>query len=1752
MRQAEQVLNDIKINRDQLPMSIPKNSITKSSNKSALKLLDSIEKFEGKLQQNIVEWIEKWQKLAAMCKLDDVEETALLLAKVGPDIQKALYNLRTLSVVSIFDYLQTRFACADFNNPVTELLTLKQKSGVTAAQLRVQVEAIATRAQHKGIALPEQTLVQAYFNAMQESYKTAFVPWPVSLQEAADRCTTYEMVHGMTLAKSKVDTSNATLINLVGLSDEVTKAQPRGGQLTGIPEGRRVTFEWTDLGHGYKKKLLTTRIGKKIPIYFKNGTEICGYCLQENHMFRDCGARAQNKPRSTCSKCNKFGHPAEICELLKGGSVSVVAEEEAVQQELDGVDDTVSMIGSWGTRNTQEASDDDCDLINVLTLYTKCHPVTVRMRVNGVYTKVIIDTGASCSVASTAFVSSIIPNYLSKLSPYTGRQVLAASGNFLKIAGYIEIPCLINKTTIITKVLVADNLPHCMLLGVDTLDMHDVSVHFNSKTVHFNKCKEMMPFSIYHLPSAAGELSEKTTIPGEHGTVVWLNASQETVGKNREWVIEPIDAQNSLLVFAYTVVQDNANLGKVPIQVLNLSEKEITLPAGKPIAKFFNLAETIEKPDTSNKPSVEEQIDNILKSTKIPEERQKQLGDLLRKFKTLFSEPTKLGQAKVPPHPIHTSTARPIATRQYRYSQPENEEIAQQVKSMLDKDVIQPSTSPWSAPVVLAKKKDGTWRFCIDYRALNNITLRDMYPLPRIDDALDALQGAKYFTTLDAWSGYWQIGLREEDKEKTAFSTRDGHYQFNVMPFGLVNAPGSFQRAMNLILHNLTWKTCLVYLDDIIVFSSTFEEHLTRLEEVFQRLMDANIRLKLPKCNFCQESVPYLGHVVSKWGVATDPAKVERMVNIKTPQNVEDIGTFLGMTGYYQRFIENYAELTIPLRQLQKKNTPFIWTPKCQEAFDKLKEMLSSAPILAYPDFSKRFRLQPDACQFSIGAVLSQVGDDNKEHPVAYFSRVLRKDERKYAFTPTELECLALLDGMRHFRPYLWGRQFDVFTDHRALQWLYNTKETNERLYRWFLKLACDGYDYNVYHRPGKDHGNADGISRLMCSWDPTEETVSMIDTLQTEQEEIYSTVIESSKEKKIKETNFVEKQKRCRVTSALRDFVQQGTLPKDPILKRTILSEGKNLIIEDDVLYHVSQPHLSPKDTARVQAVVPEELRTTVLKAVHDSPFGGGHFSHAKTYNKLLERWWWPNMYIDTKHWCASCTTCGVMRKASATAAPLQPIKVKDVWELIGIDIVGKLPTTQNGHKFILVITEYASRYAFAFPMKEITTQAVAEKILKYIVLIHGAPARILTDQGSNFNSALANDFYRLFNIVKHSTTAYHPQCDGLTERFNDTLIRTLAKLMQESPMDWDELIPFCLFSYNTAVQASTKFSPYYVIHGREPVFPIERVIAQPVSTNKPNPHSETYVQHVSEQIKNATLVASNNLKIAQDQQKAQYDTKKSHYLHPYRVGDKVWILNKIPPRPGQSSKFHPKWLGPFTILKQTSPVNYILSGDKKETSMHVARLKKYIEREEKYVKEEKWNEEKLSDEGENQEKTTKQNTNKDLEETTKEISDMKKVENDDDIPISAIPQDIPESIQEIITHVNNDSRSRYYVKWTSGEKSWVDEEDMNCPHLLVDFTKREQDKTKAPNEMLEALIEALNGVLKELTKPNSGLFPVTAKRHIRALIERGTFLQSNRVVTRLEQQLRQLMANDEFIKLLQEWITNPNDTFREEWDHL
>ena len=471
-----------------------------------------------------------------------------------------------------------------------------------------------------------------------------------------------------------------------------------------------------------------------------------------------------------------------------------------------------------------------------------------------------------------------------------------------------------------------------------------------------------------------------------------------------------------------------------------------------------------------------DEIKENLKIGEVNEEQRNAIERIIRKYKNVIAlSKTKVGKTSIVKHQIDVEGNPPIAQKPYKAIGEKAKVIEDEVNKMLKDNVIRESRSPWASPVVIVIKKSGNPRFCIDYRKLNDITKTDAHPLPRIEEQLEKFRCGRWFSSLDLVSGFWQVEMEEEDKEKTAFTCWKGLYEFNVMPFGLKNAPPTFQRLMNKVLDGYINKFVVVYIDDIMIYSKTFEEHIEHLEKVFQRLVEANLMVKFKKCKFCLQNIEFLGHIVGRDGLQVDPKKVEKMKKLPAPKNLKEVRGIMGLLGYYRKFVPNFSKIAKPINQLLKKEEEFKWTNKQQEALNILKKKMIEAPILGYPDNTKEYILMTDASGKGLGAVLSQKDEQNREVVIAYASKSLNKAEQNYPIT--EQECLAIRWAVEYFHKYLIEKPFIVITDHSALRTLMTTQKPKGRRARWIMELQQ--YDFKVIHRAGKSNANADALSRI-------------------------------------------------------------------------------------------------------------------------------------------------------------------------------------------------------------------------------------------------------------------------------------------------------------------------------------------------------------------------------------------------------------------------------------------------------------------------------------------------------------------------------------------------------------------------------------------------------------------------------------------------------------------------------------------------
>jgi hypothetical protein len=846
-----------------------------------------------------------------------------------------------------------------------------------------------------------------------------------------------------------------------------------------------------------------------------------------------------------------------------------------------------------------------------------------------------------------------------------------------------------------------------------------------------------------------------------------------------------------------------------------------------------------------------------------------------------------LGTYNLRKHQIRTENCVPIFVPPRRRSAKEREDIASEVAKMLEAGVIRKSQSPWGFPIILAPKPDGSKRFCVDFRLLNKATLADKYPVARVDDVIDRLQGARIFSTLDLKCGYWQIELDDESIPKTAFSTPDGHFEFVRMPFGLKNAPADFSRIMREVFGGLSFVE--TYLDDITIFSSTPEEHLEHLEKVFTLLEQYNLRLNGKKCHFGQTKVKVLGFIVGEGSVSQDPEKTTAIVDRAPPSNVRELRSFLGLSGYYRRFIKDYAKICVSFYGMLKKEAPFNWTEECQAAFVELKKRLTEQPVLALPDLSRDFILHTDASGLAIGAVLAQKYEDG-EHVIAYASKLLKNAQINYGIT--EKECLAVVWSVNFFRVYLHGPKFEVVTDHSALKWLLDQKEATGRLGRWILSLQ--DFDYTIRFRKGSEHVNADVLSRP-----PISRAVHEV----TDRYEPWTDV-------------------------HLLQFLETGVLPSGCSNKQV------NRVKRNALLYSLENGVLKKRVDENLMVVPKVEERKDLIWNTHLL----GHFAKMSVVESLKGRsLWWPRMIDDVEKTISKCRTCARFNGMIPLEHEAKSIQVSGIFERIGIDLITNLPVTREGFNGILVITEYFSKFPYAVPVCSKSAEEIAGH-LWYYMSIFGCPKVILSDQGTEFLNKVVEKLTRAFGVVHRVTSSYNPRTNGLTERFNKTLVQMLAKMTEEDPNAWNLWIPYCLMAYRSRVNSTTGFTPFELLFG------VKMNLFDAATELQGKFDLEARAKEIKKLVENDRSSAQDKVEIAKTKQRNQQD-KRGNIVDKLDVGQQVFV--KIPIR---VNKLQRKFSGPFIISRVTDLGNYFLkTADGKELpkSFPVTKLKLFAEEE-------------------------------------------------------------------------------------------------------------------------------------------------------------------------------------------------------------
>jgi transposase InsO family protein len=925
-------------------------------------------------------------------------------------------------------------------------------------------------------------------------------------------------------------------------------------------------------------------------------------------------------------------------------------------------------------------------------------------------------------------------------------------------------------------------------------------------------------------------------------------------------------------------------------------------------------------------------------------------SDALRK---LLQENGDLFASKLPGLPperkvFHTITLedghRPPNMPYYRLAPAELQECEERVDEMLQLGLVRPSCSPYASPVLFVKKKDGTLRMVIDYRRLNKITISDRFPIPRIDDLLDKLKGAKVFTSLDLLSGYHQVRLRQEDIPKTAFKTPFGLYEFLVLPFGLTNAPATFQRLMNEVFHDFIREGfVVVYLDDVLIYSKTEEEHLRHLGRAFGRLREHALFAKLSKCNFCQTELKYLGHIIGEKGLQVDPDKVKVIEEWPDPKNAIDVRKFLGLANYFRKFIQNYSMVAAPLTQLTGKGA-WKWGEEQQEAFRSLKSALLSSPILTMPDVQKPFTVVCDASDYGVGAVLLQEGK-----AVAFYSKKLNDAERNYC--ATERELLAVVYALTEWRCYLLGKPVTVITDHKCNTFLSQQVGLSSRRARWAERLQ--EFEIKWEWEPGRTN-IADPLSRTFQEGT----SVHLGATLRPRMPAIPRGSLRVPSRKRKRGTSLEPPQSHPRTAIGPSEGRHSCGATPESAGYGTLLAHLKEAYRHDPWLgvranrrkVHLSDGFWTKEGRKYVPAIgerqeggelVGYNMRKEILENCHDLPHVG-HPGITKTYEMVCREWWWPGIYEDVKAYVEYCDSCQrVKARNQLPAGLLHPLQIPlRKWQSISMDFITGLPKTPNGHDAIWVVVDRLSKCAhFAPTTVNATAETVAQLLRTRVWMYHGYPEEIVSDRDPRFVNKFMEALYKLTGCRPALSTSYHPQSDGQTERVNRILEDYLKHYVREHEKDWESHLPEAEFAYNNGYQHSINTTPFRLTYGQDPNVPFAN--GHLASTGIKS--ADEFVRKMAGDIRKARkcLVA------AQDRQAAYANRRRRDVS--FKLGDYVLVDRNLFPslRRIPNPKIADRWVGPFQIIFKGANPNCVSldfpAGYDVNSTVNVDRLRLY-----------------------------------------------------------------------------------------------------------------------------------------------------------------------------------------------------------------
>lgn len=1171
----------------------------------------------------------------------------------------------------------------------------------------------------------------------------------------------------------------------------------------------------------------------------------------------------------------------------------------------------------------------------------------------------LVDTGASISVI---FSNSLRNNDIINTSRNVIINGIAGS---TKSVGSINLSLKLNNIEFHHEFLVMDNFMAGMngIIGSDFLTKYNANINFENFTVSFIADTEKITTSL------ESKYDSYITIPPRCEIIknLWVDEWEDCVVTSSE-ISEGVFT-------AGVIAKPTSHM--IPVRLLNTNDREVKLRNFRPNVQKLSEFEIYL---FDNKEISVNRVDKVLKlidNSTLNSEEKDTIQKICAKFADVFlldNDPVTVTNVLKQKISLKDDT-KPVYVKPYRLPHSQKTEIDTQIDKMLKDGIIEETTSEWSSPILIVPKKVDSngikkWRIVVDYRLLNKNLEDDKFPLPNITEILDSLGGAVYFSHLDLSQGYYQVELEPSSRKCTAFATPKGQFQMTRLPMGLKTSPSSFSRVMTIAMSGLNYESCFVYLDDLIVFGNSLQNHNQNLVKVLKRLREVNLKLNPSKCKFLKKEILYLGHVISSDGISPDPEKIRVMENYPVPKNADETKRFVAFANYYRKFVKNFADIVSPLNKLTRKSIPFHWDEHCQASFETLKQALISPPILQYPDCSSdnTFILRTDASGYAIGAILSNSNDK----PVAYASRVLNKAEINYC--TIEKELLAIVWAVKHFRPYLYGRKFQILTDHRPLVYLFSMNNPSSRLTKF--RLVLEEFDFTISYVKGKENSTADALSRIEID----------SNDLKNISENIFAITRSHNQLNRDVATDFNNKNN---IGIGHPGLVELLKPPLDATELRLISESipNKSLIISGNVMYDLESQIIYIKQSNRSTLALDAALRslqyicneygipqlymfknkenekfyTRLSKKLHKlrdyniklsvistakrincketrqlilNDFHilhtGGHAGINRMYANIKKYYFWENLRDDIAKFVGKCNECQRYKHSRPNKQPLTiTTTASSAFHKIYLDLVGPLNTDNEENKYILTLQCELTKFVQAYAIKDKEAGTVAKSFVNNFILTFGIPREIVTDQGTEFLANVFKESAKILGIKQLSSTAYHHETLGSLENTHKNLGSFLRIQTNKFSDTWSSWLPFWCFAFNNTVHTETKYSPFELVFGKQCNLPSN------IQNNvDPIYNFDHYPIELKYRLQHAWHDAKSNLLDSKVHRKNVFD-KTCNYVN-YKFNDQVLLKSDT------GSKLEPLYTGPYKVVREDSP-NVTLKIGKKQVQVHKNRVKLY-----------------------------------------------------------------------------------------------------------------------------------------------------------------------------------------------------------------